>query len=619
MGGKKKKTVNSTPVASITKQQSTVSIVTVTQLKRKESIKILIDIIAEQDYPYIIEWVIVEGTPCNQDSITNQTNIQELIKNSKLKFDIKYIVPQTKTQLGGLRNLGNNACSGDITVCMDDDDYYPPTRVSHAVEKLTGSSCLIAGCTSKFLYDYPLQRMYKFGNLFGKNHSTNDCMAWKKEYLLTHSHDPTKKSGEEPSFTNTFSEPMVQLDSKHVIIGSSHFQNTFNKRELCIIASNQLNQNMFEVNDLFEKHIPKHFSKRFKELYTKPKMKNNFDISYYTGIFSIDWDPEDMSLGGSEQAVVNLASEWVKKGKKVAVYGKIPRKTYHGVEYFPSGEFPFDEEHNLIILWRASGLMSLGPFNVKVTSIYLDLHDNIFDNLITAWEKYSNKIDKIFFKSIYHKICFEEKLKTKVSDYSIIPNGIRLNQFSKNHENVNREPYRFCYCSCYTRGLMEILAFVWPVIFKNFPRAELHIYYGMEQVNDDNFKKNMTLLLSQPGVMDHSRQPMETIITEKWKSTFQLYITKSIAEIDCISIRESIASGCIPLLSNCGVFPERDGLHFDIKETSDHKEIQNNFTQIGMQICNLLSKPDFVNICRNKFKSSETLIDWESVATKWEL
>ena len=75
MGGKKKK-VTVTPVTSGTqKVNSTVSIVTITQLKRKESIKILIDIIAEQDYPYIIEWVIVEGSSNNVDSVTNQANI----------------------------------------------------------------------------------------------------------------------------------------------------------------------------------------------------------------------------------------------------------------------------------------------------------------------------------------------------------------------------------------------------------------------------------------------------------------------------------------------------------------------------------------------------------------
>ena len=38
--------------------------------------------------------------------------------------------------LSDLRNIGNNKCSGDIIVCMDDDDYYPVERVSHAVDAL---------------------------------------------------------------------------------------------------------------------------------------------------------------------------------------------------------------------------------------------------------------------------------------------------------------------------------------------------------------------------------------------------------------------------------------------------------------------------------------------------
>jgi glycosyltransferase involved in cell wall biosynthesis len=46
--------------------------------------------------------------------------------------------------LGDNRNRGNQVVTGDIIVCMDDDDYYPPTRISHAVEELNKSN---------FLYD----------------------------------------------------------------------------------------------------------------------------------------------------------------------------------------------------------------------------------------------------------------------------------------------------------------------------------------------------------------------------------------------------------------------------------------------------------------------------------
>ena len=64
---------------------------------------------------------------------------------------------------------------------------------------------------------------------FNDNHSTNSAMAWKKFYLKNHAYDNTKKTGEEASFTNNFTEPMIQLNPLHTVVLSAHSQNTFDK------------------------------------------------------------------------------------------------------------------------------------------------------------------------------------------------------------------------------------------------------------------------------------------------------------------------------------------------------------------------------------------------------
>ena len=133
----------------------------------------------------------------------------------------------------------------------------------------------------------------------------------------------------------------------------------------------------------------------------------------------------------------------------------------------------------------------------------------------------------------------------------------------------------------------------------------------MNQVQDQKFREHMQLLLSQPGVMDHGRQPMDLIIREKWQSNFHLYITDTIGEIDCISIRESLVAGCIPLLSDFGVFAERDGLKFKLDKTPE------NYTSIAQGIINILKKPDFIEMCRNKFKESPTITSWKQTAEEW--
>jgi glycosyltransferase involved in cell wall biosynthesis len=238
------------------KKSTTVSLVTVTQLNRHECLLILYDLIKMQTYKNITEWIIVEGSNNIEDANKNKIYIEEIIKihsteftnstNSTSSMKIIYIefidynnnnTECSRNKLSDLRNIGNDTSKGDIIVCMDDDDYYPPERVSQAVIMLTHSKKLIAGCSGMYMYDYYLKQFFKFDK-FDDNHSTNNCMAYKREYLLNHRYEPGLNSGEEPSFTNNFTEPMIQLNSKNCIICSSHDSNTFNKRNMCIYSNN---------------------------------------------------------------------------------------------------------------------------------------------------------------------------------------------------------------------------------------------------------------------------------------------------------------------------------------------------------------------------------------------
>jgi hypothetical protein len=221
---------------------TTVSLLTITQRSRNKCLKNLLDFILDQTYKDIVEWIIVEGSKTEKDAEENKEFIiNEIIIINKTHFPIKYIGFEEGSKLSDLRNRGNLACKGDIIVCMDDDDYYPPKRVETAVTKLNNSTKQIAGCSYAYMYHYNLNKLYKFKS-FGKNHSTNNCFAYKKEYLLTHKHDEGLDLGEEMSFTNGFTEPMIQLDSEECIVISSHSSNTFDKTPLCIKENNQIRE-----------------------------------------------------------------------------------------------------------------------------------------------------------------------------------------------------------------------------------------------------------------------------------------------------------------------------------------------------------------------------------------
>ena len=613
MANKKKKSNSNSNTNTNT--NPTVSVITITQLNRFECIKILLDLIKTQTYSNIIEWVIVEGSKTEILSNENKVNINKLIEENQnlLKFKIVYVERIKDFKLGELRNIGNKTCQGDITVCMDDDDYYPPDRVEHAVSKLSDSKYLIAGCSANLMYDYDLNLLVQMKQ-FSQSHSINSCMAWKKEYLETNSHDPLKEFGEEQSFTKNYKNPMVQLDPFSTVILSSHSHNTYGKKKFFIAHLNQIPCSIEKtIQNPIQKYIPENFLYRYKNIFIPSNLvEKDYDIVYMCGAFSIVWDPEDKKLGGSEQAVVNLSENWVKMGKSVIVYGEIPNKIINGVVYKPWTEFNFNRKYKNLILWRNFGLSTIIPTNVKADFIAVDVHDNFIGQVGEGFKKYYSKCNKIFLKSNYHKECLFNKIDKNIEPNNIvtIPNGIRVEKFNIQPEFTQRNPLRFCYCSCYTRGLDKIISILWPIIYNYEPRAELHVYYGMNDIRDYRYKNYLTTLLAQPGVMDHGRQPIEMIIREKYLSSFHFYVTNTEAEIDCISIRESLVTGCIPLLSNFGVFKERQGLHFEFE---NEKQIK----MAAINIINLLKNPQKVEEFREKIKNDPTIVDWNIVAQEW--
>lgn len=245
-----------------------VSILTISQLTRFKCIQVLFIMIQRQTYKNIKEWIIVEGSQLKADADKNKDNIKQFIAEIKTQvhFTIKYI-EYTGKKLGGLRNVGNTSCSGDIIVCMDDDDYYPRERVEEAVKKLTFSNYLIGGVSDIYMYDVFLDKLFKFNKGFLNNHSTNNCMAYKKKYLLDHKHDPNKEFAEEGHFTFNFTSPLVKLDPRKTIICISHDINTVSKTYFCLGALDGTIKILDEIKEPITNYIEEDIFQKMKALY----------------------------------------------------------------------------------------------------------------------------------------------------------------------------------------------------------------------------------------------------------------------------------------------------------------------------------------------------------------
>ena len=195
-----------------------------------------------QDYPKDkMEWIIIDdGTDKIKDLVCNISQV-------------KYFEYDTKMPLGKKRNLMHEKSKGDIIVYMDDDDYYPPERVSHAVNMLlTHPNALCAGASEIYIWFKHIQKMFQFGP-YGQNHATAGTFAFKREMLRDHKYEEHAALAEEKAFLKNYSVPFVQLEPKKTILVFSHIHNTFDKKKLLEHGENNLQKTSSRTVDEFIK------------------------------------------------------------------------------------------------------------------------------------------------------------------------------------------------------------------------------------------------------------------------------------------------------------------------------------------------------------------------------
>jgi glycosyltransferase involved in cell wall biosynthesis len=196
-----------------------------------------------QTYPKDrIEWIIIDdGTD----------KIEDLVQDHP---SVKYYKYDTKLKLGKKRNMMHDKSKGDILVYMDDDDYYPPERISHAVKKLqSDSKVLCAGSSEIYIYFKHIKKMYQFGP-YGPDHATAGTFAFKRKLLNTSRYDDEACLAEEKGFLKDYTVPFIQLEPLKTILVVSHEHNTFDKRKL-----------LDNIQPKFVKESPKTVSNFIKE------------------------------------------------------------------------------------------------------------------------------------------------------------------------------------------------------------------------------------------------------------------------------------------------------------------------------------------------------------------
>lgn len=216
---------------------------------RRHFIKMIIECFNHQTYPKeLLEWIIIDD---------GSDKIEDLVNHIP---QVRYFKYDNKMTISKKRNIMNSLAKGDIIIYMDDDDYNPPDRIEHSVNKLIqNENILCAGSSILYTYFFKTGDIWKFGPLF-KNHSTAGTLAFKKELLNITSFNENDIITEEKYFLKNYTIPLIQLDPLKIIICLSHNNNTFNKEIL--IKNPVLSKGIktqLNINNLISNNYIKYF------------------------------------------------------------------------------------------------------------------------------------------------------------------------------------------------------------------------------------------------------------------------------------------------------------------------------------------------------------------------
>ena len=232
---------------------------------RRPFISMMFECFKNQTYPKNkIEWIIVDDGSDKIEDLILQSNIQQ----------IRYFKIEKKMALGEKRNYMHSKVNGEIIVYMDDDDYYPPERISHSVETLQKNpEALCAGASEIYIFFKHIQKMIQCGP-YGPNHATAGTFAFRKKLLETSKYENHAAIAEERAFLKDYTIPFAQMDPLKTILVFSHEHNTFDKRKMFDNAHPQFFKESDKTVDTFirmkkEKSIKEFFLNTIDE-----KLKN---------------------------------------------------------------------------------------------------------------------------------------------------------------------------------------------------------------------------------------------------------------------------------------------------------------------------------------------------------
>ncbi|QGG09973.1 glycosyltransferase family 2 protein [Enterobacter cancerogenus] len=189
---------------------------------RRAFLPYLLYIFQYQDYPADKRELIIldDSEQSNEDLIAMM--VDPAVGN------VRYVHSPERLDLGKKRNMLNEMASGEYILCFDDDDYYPPTKISTQVAAMQHNNALFSGSDTIYIWYSHLDKIYRT-HAFGERHALNGTFGYHRNFLKNHRYEDTATLAEEQAFLNNFTAPIQQIDPRDAILCISHSANTYDK------------------------------------------------------------------------------------------------------------------------------------------------------------------------------------------------------------------------------------------------------------------------------------------------------------------------------------------------------------------------------------------------------
>jgi glycosyltransferase involved in cell wall biosynthesis len=174
-----------------------------------------------------VQWVVLD----------NSTDPEQDWSPSAEHPLVRYVSIAERRPIGWLRNRSLELAleaDPDYIVFWDDDDYYPPTRISTGVKALEAvPSADIAGSSTMHIL-LVRENVLMVSGPFHETHGTAATQTVRASYARTHRFNPEKERGEELDFTMQWTAKLIQVPSEETIVVMGHGRNTVDKSDLLV-------------------------------------------------------------------------------------------------------------------------------------------------------------------------------------------------------------------------------------------------------------------------------------------------------------------------------------------------------------------------------------------------